>query len=205
MRKISGNWLLVALMLLLACTALFFLPETIAVQWNNGEVSGTASKWLLFVFPVFAGILAASQAGSKSKVSDRVCLAIILVLFGVQAVILSNALGVIDMCRVDFQLIQRVVLLLLGGVFVFFGNRLPKYAMNYYTGIKAPMAYSSDDLWTKTQRFAGKLWVLTGVAVLLLAMIPWEGVSVVVFLIVVLTAYLPRIYCKRMYENFQNR
>ena len=46
---------LAILMLLLDITLVFFLPEVIAVQWNQDGVSNTASRWMIFVFPLLAG------------------------------------------------------------------------------------------------------------------------------------------------------
>lgn len=197
--------LLSGLMLAFACVSLFFLPDTLAVQWNAGEVSGTATKWMILVFPAMAGLLTASQTGGRSRASGWICLVVILLLFGAQAVIVWNALNLVDLRNVDFRFIQMIVLLLTGAALVFFGNRLPKYAKNYYIGVKAAAAYFSEDLWTKTQRFAGKLWVISGIIIMLLSVIPWDGISTIVILMILLTAYLPRIYCGREYEKLKNR
>lgn len=39
-----------------AAVAYHFLPDMIPIQWNHGEVSQTASKWIIFAYPAACGI-----------------------------------------------------------------------------------------------------------------------------------------------------
>lgn len=39
-----------------AVVAFYFLPEMIPIQWNQGEVSQTASKWIIFAYPASCAI-----------------------------------------------------------------------------------------------------------------------------------------------------
>lgn len=196
---------LAILMLLLDITLVFFLPEVIAVQWNQDGVSNTASRWMIFVFPLLAGFFALYRGNGTAKSSEKIRLALIMVLFGCQAAILCNALGLINLCAMDFRFAEMVVLLVAGGLLIFFGNRLPKYVKNYYCGVKASVAYATDDLWTKTQRFAGKVWVLSGIVLMLLAFFPVPQTAGVVLVVLLLVIYLPRGYSRRLYEKHLSR
>lgn len=84
--------------------------------------------------------------------------------------------------------INRIVCAFLGVVFVVLGNYLPKCRQNYTVGIKLPWTLADEDNWYHTHRFGGVVWVLGGVAVLVLALLP-GGVPVlpVAAVILVLT------------------
>ena len=56
------------------------------------------------------------------------------------------------------------VMIGLGLLFVVLGNYLPKVRSNFFVGIRTPWTLSSDDVWTRTHRFAGKLMVVLGIA-----------------------------------------
>lgn len=199
-------WILTGLMLVVACVFFPWLPDEIAVQWNNGAVSNTAGRWIVFALPALTAAIIGLHTLQIGKTEterkfQHWFLMVPILLFGVQAVILSNAMGYIDLCSVDFWFAQTVALLLAGGLLLLFGNSLPKLAKNYYCGVKTPWAYASDDLWTKTQRFSAKLWCAAGILIMLLSFIRWNGISAVVVGIVLLIFVLPRVYSQRLYAK----
>lgn len=98
----------------------------------------------------------------------------------------------------------RCAAIILGCLLVFFGNRLPKTARNYYVGVKAPWAFENDDVWTKTQRFAAKVWVIAGLLLVVLSFAPGCIQSAAVFAAILAIVILPRIYSKRVFEAGQN-
>ena len=60
----------------------------------------------------------------------------------------------------------RLTLAGIGLLFVVIGNYLPKTRFNYVMGIRSPWTLSSEEVWDKTHRLAGPLYVLLGLAVL---------------------------------------
>ena len=58
--------------------------------------------------------------------------------------------------------------LLLSLLFIVVGNYLPKCKQNYMIGIKLPWTLDDTDNWNATHRMAGPIWVLGGVAILIL-------------------------------------
>jgi len=89
----------------------------------------------------------------------------------------------------------------MGLLFALIGNYLPKTRMNSTMGIKVPWAYSSEENWNATHRFAGKVWVVGGILVALCALLPhlW-AVSAMIILMVVLCV-LPILYSYRFYRK----
>jgi uncharacterized membrane protein len=66
------------------------------------------------------------------------------------------------------QPVDLKVILLPGaaGLFILLGNYLGKTRSNWFAGIRTPWTLSSDYAWEKTHRWAGRLFVLTGVMTL---------------------------------------
>ena len=85
-------------------------------------------------------------------------------------------------------------LALMGIMFTAIGNYLPKTKMNYTVGIKVSWAYSSEENWNATHRFAGKVWVIGGILMLLGIFLP-EGIAIaLMFLDMAVLCILPVVY-----------
>lgn len=87
---------------------------------------------------------------------------------------------------------------LAGVVIVICGNYLPKCRRNYTVGIKLPWTLDNEDNWNKTHRFAGYLWVVVGIALIVSAF--FVTVYVIVGAVVLLVA-LPIVYSYLTYRK----
>ena len=67
--------------------------------------------------------------------------------------------------------ITTVVLLFLGILFIVIGNFMPKTKQSYTMGIRLPWTLASEENWNRTHRLAGFVWLIGGVAVVLLALL----------------------------------
>lgn len=95
--------------------------------------------------------------------------------------------------------INTLFLLLFGVMFMFIGNYLPKCRQNYTIGIKVAWAYTSEENWNATHRFAGKVWFIGGLAIALGSFLPMNwGIPVVIVSLIVLVL-LPIFYSYRYY------
>lgn len=90
----------------------------------------------------------------------------------------------------------------IGVLFAAIGNYLPKTRMNSTIGIKISWAYTSDDNWTATHRFAGKLWFVGGIALIFLAFLPEGAAIIALFVVILVLSILPMVYSWR-YWNVQ--
>ena len=52
-------------------------------------------------------------------------------------------------------------------IFILIGNYLPKCKRNFTVGIKLPWTLYDDDVWMKTHRLGGFLFVISGILILL--------------------------------------
>ena len=88
-----------------------------------------------------------------------------------------------------------------GVMFAVIGNYMPKTKMNSTMGIKVSWAYSSEENWNATHRFAGRVWVIGGVGMLFGVVLP-EGTAVaLMFVMIVALCVLPLWYSWRFYKR----
>ena len=101
---------------------------------------------------------------------------------------LENALGVI-LC------------VLFGAMFIVMGNYMPKSLRNRTFGFKVKWTLANDENWVATHRLAGKVWVASGIVVLLGAFLP-ETASIILLIVTVIPAvFVPMIYSYSFYRN----
>jgi uncharacterized membrane protein len=80
--------------------------------------------------------------------------------------------------------IEQVMPLLIGILFVVLGNYMGKLKINWFIGVKTPWTLSSEEVWNKTHRFSGKLFVLSGFLMMAQAWLP-EAWRMPVFIIMI--------------------
>jgi uncharacterized membrane protein len=149
------------------------IPERIPTRWNAaGEVVGYMRKPLgvlaiamlpLVSYSIMKILPRISPAGFEmdrfQNVTDIINLATTLMLAGVAAVVLLAGSGK------DVPVIS-VINLLVGGLLVVIGNYLGKVRRNFFVGIRTPWTLTSDEVWARTHRVGGWLFVLAGIAII---------------------------------------
>ena len=148
------------------------LPDKMPTHWDvQGVVDGWSSKpFAVFGLPcIMLAIqwlcaLGTAADPKKANHSEKV-LHLILWIIPVLSVVLftityAAALGK----QVPIEVITPV---LMGLIFAIIGNYLPKCKQNYTIGIKIPWTLNSEENWNKTHRFAGILWVICGIIIML--------------------------------------
>lgn len=88
--------------------------------------------------------------------------------------------------------VSRLALLFSGLVLAFIGNYLPTIRPNYFVGIRTPWTLENEEVWRKTHRIGGWLFVFTGLALTLSAIfLPVKtGIYFLVVLISLLILFL---------------
>lgn len=149
------------------------IPERMPTHWNvAGEVDGYMRKPFgvsmilvlpLAIYGLFKLLPRISPVGFEmdrfQNVTDVLNLAVTLMLCGVAVVVLLAASGT------DVPVIT-VVTLLAGGLFVVLGNYMGKVRRNFFVGIRTPWTLASDEVWARTHRVGGWLFVLAGIAII---------------------------------------
>lgn len=71
-------------------------------------------------------------------------------------------------------------------LFIILGFFIPKIKRNYFVGIRTPWTIHSEEVWNKTHKFSGKIFILAGIISLLAIII--KNYSFLIFIIVVMSA-----------------
>ncbi|MFH0955936.1 MAG: SdpI family protein [Candidatus Falkowbacteria bacterium] len=194
---IKTEFIPLALLILTIAASVFFynnLSERIATHWNfEGEVdswgSGQAQAVvfpLLIVGMYFLFLLIPYLDPKKERyeqfskiyhIFKSLILASIVVIYFVVGL---NGLG--------YTLPVGVIIPgLVGLLFIILGNYLGKIKMNWFVGIRTPWTLSSEEVWNKTHRFGGKMFILAGFLMLAETFLPagWK-LSVFIIMMVVL-------------------
>lgn len=172
------------------------LPAEIATHFGtNGIPDGYSSKaFAVFGLPFvmlaihLLCVLATRLDPKHSNITDRNFKLVLWI-----APLLSVILSVLCFAYSINNTVPVVTVLIvfMGVLFIVTGNLMPKVKQNYSIGIKIPPTLHDKDNWYKTHRFAGKIWVMGGVAICLTAVLENIFVFMAITLVIV---FAPMVY-----------
>lgn len=203
------SWLLTILMFAFALISTPYLPSQIPYVLNSNEgIIDTTNKLIIFMFPLIASMIIIignvvpivdpkrrSYYNTK-KEYNLICSISILSLFIIQSYIILLAKNLVIFPS-KFNLISMIT----GAIIIISGNYLPKFSFNYLTGVKTIWAYSSEDIWRKTQRLASKLWICCGFIIILCSIFFNENQGYINTIIILIMIIVPRIYGMNEYRK----
>lgn len=145
------------------------LPAIMPTHWNAaGKIDDYSPKALgAFALPAMmlalAGLFVALPALSpkgfdieqRSRAYRAILLILLLFMLGLHVFLLLSAMNMAPS-------ISTSVSLLLGALFVMLGNYLPKLRRNFYIGIRTPWTLADEDVWFRTHRLGGVVFVVSG-------------------------------------------
>ena len=179
--------ILVAAAFLMTAALYSRLPDRIPSHWNaRGEVDAYSSKpFGPFVMPavmaglflVFLALPSVSPRGFRFERFRGVWVILQCAILGflllIHTLLLLAAMGrPVDMVRG----IEAGIGLLLAVV----GNFLGKVTRNFFVGIRTPWTLASEEVWMRTHRLGGKLFVLAGLAMFALALAGGGPIAMIV-------------------------
>ena len=181
-------------------------PETMAIHFGfNGLANGFAtSSFAIFVPPVIMlavqWICILANAFDKRN-AERNQKMQTLVLWIIPALSILSSCGIYALAlELEFSPTAWTVMIM-GLIFAVLGNYMPKTRMNPTMGIKVWWAYTSEENWNATHRFAGKLWVVGGLILALCFWLPNLWAMVAMFSILTVISVLPMLYSRNFYKK----
>ena len=181
-------------------------PETMAIHWGiTGEADGYASPgFAVFVPPLIMLVIhwvcilfTGLDKGNKNRniKLQAVVLWIIPILSNLSMLGLYALALDVKFSPVAWTMVP------MGVLFAVIGNYMPKTKMNSTMGIKVYWAYTSEENWNATHRFAGKAWVIAGILMMLCGLLPngWAVTIMIVLLFVMIV--IPIVYSWRFYKK----
>lgn len=103
----------------------------------------------------------------------------------------------------SFQ-IEKMLLPLIGLLFVFLGNMMYSIKPNYFAGVRTPWTLEDEGNWRATHRLTSKVWVAGGIIIAIITLVLPATAATIVFLPVVLIMVLiPIIYSYMYFKKHQ--
>lgn len=96
--------------------------------------------------------------------------------------------------------INSFMLFGLGAMFVLMGNYMGKIKHNFFVGIKTPRTIADEDVWKKTHRLSGWLWVIAWLIFLAEAFI-LKYIAVTFIITMIIVVLVPMIYSYWLFRN----
>ena len=182
------------------------LPEQVPTHFNTaGEVDGWSSRgfavfglpailmglhWLCVLGSLLGDPKAENLQGKVFTLVLWICPIISVLMMGL---VYCTALGM-------NMNVQIVLPLLIGLLMVIIGNWLPKCRQTYTLGIKLPWTLASEDNWNRTHRFAGPIWVVSGMVIMVCGLIGGAFLWVLPVAFVVMIA-APTVYSYLLFKG----
>ena len=184
-----------------------YMPEKMASHWDaNGSVDGYMPKlWGLFLLPVISAILFLTfmlipkidpHKGNIERFRghfDVFILLLFVFLFYIYMLIMLWNIGY------RFNIIQLLAPAF--GLLIYYaGIMMENSKQNWFIGVRTPWTLSSEVVWDKTNKFAGKLFKVAGVLAAMGLIFPKYAIFLIL-VPVILAAVYPIIYSYQKYQQ----
>ena len=184
-----------------------YMPEKMASHWDaNGSVDGYMPKlWGLFLLPVISAVLFLvfmlipkidPHKGNIEKFRGH---------FDVFILLLFVFLFYVHMLTMLWNLSYRFNIIQLlapafGLIIYYAGIMMENAKQNWFIGVRTPWTLSSEVVWDKTNKLAGKLFKVAGVLAAMGVIFPKYAIFLIM-VPVILAAVYPIIYSYQKYQQ----
>ncbi|MDS1030148.1 SdpI family protein [Bacillota bacterium LX-D] len=172
MSSFRKDWLIMLILAIIFIVGVLvypLLPARVPMHWNaTGQVDGYGSRfWGAFGLPLTALALYLlfiflprldPKKENHQKFSN---------VYGLLKLIIILFLTIMYLAQIGFAIgypinIGFITKFCVGLIFAVVGNYFGKLRFNYFVGIRTPWTLANEQVWTKTHRMAGPLWVGAG-------------------------------------------
>ncbi|WP_194191460.1 SdpI family protein [Clostridium chrysemydis] len=168
--------------LIVTIISLNFLPDLIPAHYGfNGEVTRWGSKYESLIIPISGFVfcmisLIYTKSTEKSSKNDNnikslnICNIVLAVTFNVLTIsFLITSFNKVTNINDAFSF--KLIYVALGVGFMILGRYLPKLKRNKLIGIRTSKTLSSDEIWEKTHKFGGKVFIVFGALFTIISLI----------------------------------
>jgi len=147
-------------------------PDQVPTHWNMyGEIDGWSSRFVaafilpLIILGLYIMFLVLPMLDPKKERYEQFS-KVYNVFKGLLVSFMSIIYFVTGFSALGYNIPVAIILpLMIGIMFIIMGNYMSKIKMNWFVGIKTPWTLSSEDVWNKTHRAGGKIFILSGIAI----------------------------------------
>ncbi|HLC63925.1 MAG TPA: SdpI family protein [Patescibacteria group bacterium] len=183
-------------------------PDSVPVHWGvDGTPDRYGSKfegaWLMPLIAIGMYLLfrflpyidpKKDKYQQFAKVYFIFRLIILLMMLVIYLVASANSLGY--NVRVEVWIPVAV-----GILFLIMGNYMGKLKPNWFMGIRTPWTLSNDEVWNKTHRLGGKLFILLGLLMIITPLLPYTNIFATLVIPVIVVSLIPIVYSYVIYRK----
>ncbi|KEK23035.1 SdpI family protein [Bacillus gaemokensis] len=183
------------------------LPNTIATHWSGGTPDGFSSKLYAMMFMVgimigcyvFLNVL--QKIDPKKENYEKFSKALMMINNGLMVVLFIGNIDIITNGLGYNVFINRVPELFVGILFLIIGNYLPQCKPNFFVGMRNPWTLSNEEVWRKTHRFSGKVFVALGIIMIVSIFVQADWRSYMMLAMIVVAVLLTNLYSYILYKK----
>lgn len=183
------------------------MPEKMASHWDaSGNVNGYSPKfWALFLMPVISAILFLAFMLIPKIDPLKENIERFRGYFDVFMLLLFGFLLYLYMLTLAWNLGYRFNILQLlapafGLIIYYAGVMMENAKQNWFIGVRTPWTLSSESVWNKTNRLAGRFFKVAGILAALGTILPKYAIPLILAP-VILAAIYPIIYSYQEYQR----
>jgi uncharacterized membrane protein len=144
------------------------LPAMVPTHVNiSGNIDGWGSKQLLLVIAIVPLGLALANLFRIQKVASHILAGLTVFFLPISWMPVYLADQYDQSAAFSNDILQLLIMLPLGLLFLFLGRMMPNLKMNHWVGIRTPWTFASETVWNETHRYSGKLYTVGGAIVVL--------------------------------------
>lgn len=196
--------------LIITLISLNYLPDLIPAHYGfNGEVTRWGSKYESLILPIMCVVIciislictnyAAKKPENKNNIKSlNACTIVLAITFNVLTIsfIISDFNKITN---INNAFSSKLIYMALGIGFIILGNYLPKCKRNNFIGIRTSLTLSNDDIWFKTHRFGGKVFVVFGFIFTIISLIIPVNITMPILIIsLIILTIVVSVYPKKL-------
>jgi len=210
---IKKDWLSFSLLIIpfvLAAILWKQLPASLAVQFSfSGEVNRYDSKGFFMIVMAAISIFTYGlllmvpyiDPKPTAKYVHKPLSIIRLTMAALLCIIMSAILLFNVGISVGIGMLGKVVVPI---VLLVVGNLFSKLRTNYFVGIRTPWTLENEEVWVKTHRMAGGLWVASALFMLMLAFsLPDHLYPIAVIVLTAIMVLVPIVYSYLLFQKLK--
>ncbi len=182
------------------------LPEQMTTHWGiDGKADGASSTYIaVFLLPLIlclTNLLCMWFTSFDKKNADQNSKAFGMI-FWIMPVLSFFTNGLVYATAFGKEINANLLLpLMMGGMFIFIGNYLPKCKQNYTLGIKIKWTLENEENWNATHRFGGKIWFFGGLLLIFSVFLPQKIMIPTTLISMIPIVFAPVIYSYLYYRK----
>lgn len=184
------------------------LPEKVPLHWNfKGEIDRFGEKTELLLIPILLPLLIyiifliVPKIDPKNKISKmgnkyqhiKILLTTFMSILALFIIYSANKQSLTN---------PNYVVLLIGILYIIFGNYFKTIKANYFIGIRTPWTLENETVWKETHKLGGKMWFAGGIIVVISSLILNKQPNFILFMII--TGIITIIPIAYSYFKFKN-